>query len=518
MLIVSGTSRAENRRALAEQSRKPRVPVGLIIQHSRLGLESLTWREYWSPCRAFFEVDLRLVQRLNRLKKAWYHILQHPSDRLCQMTYCWRYFGLLHHSMRIAKEEPDRPDPLEALETILGFEAFPLRVSPEPGIAACTIASRNPLFVLGQLAADPTVPTPRHIPLLRPRGQEDLFYHYRQLQISGTPAQRILVCPAVEMPRRARSFIPIDRLNRLLSERPDPYWRPRARLLAKRIFKPLLEARQHNGTSHEALLSVLDLGAGTGHLLAKSWTYLSRIQDSLPLASFHYVDANPPAFGRSFGLSRGQAGVTHVEWSTADYRALADNDVWLEKNGPFDWVLACRILDNFSNFMIENIGAAEDVAEVSLDCLPHRCLAPHAQPEGIRRLQVSTVRRQYNGGIIYPQYSLRDYFNGLLALQNGSIEVANDHTWYLPVRRFNPASLITPSGRSLVGQLMKVSRALIVEDVDAQPEHLIQHKAEFGLPGTAAVFCTNDGFRTEANQFVVTSLEWASHIKGQRLW
>ena len=161
------------------------------------------------------------------------------------------------------------------------------------------------------------------------------------------------------------------------------------------------------------------------------------MQDSLPLASFHYADANPPAFGRSFGLSRDQAGVTHVEWATADYRALADDDVWLEKNGPFDWVLASRILDNFSNFMIENIEASEGLAEVSLDCLPHRCLAPHAQPEGIRRLQVSTVRRQCNGGSIYPQYSLRDYFAGLLALQNGSIEVGNDHAWYLPVRRFN---------------------------------------------------------------------------------
>jgi hypothetical protein len=517
MLIVSGTSRAENRRDLAQQCGIPRVPVRLVIQRSRLGLESQTWRDYWQPCRPFFEVDLSLVQRLNRLKKAWRLLLQYPSDRLSQMSYCWRYFGLLHHTIRIAREEPTRPDPMEALATIIGFESFLLEAPGESGTAACTITSRNPLFLLGQLAVEPTVPTPRHVPLLRPSGLKDLCYHYRQLQISGTPSQRIFVCPAVEMPQRASSFVPIDRLNRLVSDRPDPYWKPRARLLAKRILKPLLESRRSDDPNDGLPVSILDLGAGTGHLLAKSWTYLSRLKGSVPAASFHFMDANPPAFGRSFGLSRDQAGITHVEWTTASYRALADDDAWLKKNGPFDWVFACRILDNASNFLIEPIGVS-DGGSPSLDCLPHRCLAPHAQPEGLPRLMVSTVRRERNGGTLYPQYSLRDYFASLLALQNGSWDSVGEDLWYLPVRRFNPAALITPSGRSLLAQLMKVSQAVIVEDVDARPEHLRQHKVEFGLPGTAAVFCKDDGFRTEANQFVVTTPEKAACIRGERLW
>jgi hypothetical protein len=517
MLIVSGKSRAENRRDLAKQCGAPRVPIRLVIQRSRLGLESLSWRDYWQPVRPFFEVDLRLVQRLNRLKKAWRLLLQHPSDRLAQMTYCWRYFGLLHHTIRIAREEPARPDPMETLATIIGFESFVLEAPGESGTAACTITSRNPLFLLGQLAVEPMVPTPRHVPLLRPSGLKDLCYHYWQLQISGTPPQRIFVCPAVEMPQRASSFVPIDRLNRLVSDRPDPYWKPRARLLAKRILKPLLESRRNDDQGDSLPVSILDLGAGTGHLLAKSWTYLASLNESVPTASFHFVDANPPAFGRSFRLSRDQAGVTHVEWTTANYRALADDDAWLKKNGPFDWVFACRILDNASNFLIEPIGAS-DVGSHSLDCLPHRCLAPHAQPGGLHRLMVSSVRRKCNGGTVYPQFSPRDYFAGLLALQSGSWGSVGEDCWYLPVRRFNPAALITPSGRSLLAQLMKVSHAVIVEDVDARPEHLRQHKVEFGLPGTAAVFCKDDGFRTDANQFVVTTPEKAACIRGERLW
>ena len=518
MLIVSGTSRAENRRELARQCCQPRVPVRLVIQRSRLGLESLLWREYWQPCRAFFEVDLRLVQRLNRLKKAWQNVLQYPADRLCQMTYCWRYFGLLHHAMRIVSQEPRRPDLISAIRRIVGFEAFPLEALGNVGTAACTVTSRNPVFLLGQLAVDPTVPTPRHVPLLMPSGQDNVYYHYRQLQISGTPAQRILVYPAVDLPHRADSFVPIDRLARLVSERPDPYWKPRARLLARRILSPLLDVRNEGGTRDLGAVSILDLGAGTGQLLAKAWTYLERMKGLLPQASFHFVDANPPAFGRSFGLSRDRAGVTHVEWTTADYRALADDDQWLQENGPFDWIFACRVLDNASNFMIEPIEQGNEGDDLSFDCLPHRCLAPHCQPDGIRRLRVSTVQRQARGGTIYPQFSLRDYFAGILSLQSESLAVVQDEAWHLPVRRFNPASLTTPSGRSLLAQLMKVSRAVIIEDVDARGDHLRQHKAQFGLPGTAAVFCTDDGFRTKANQFVVTSPQWADCIRGERLW
>lgn len=519
MLIVSGASREENRRDLARQFCQARVPIRLSIQKSRLVLESLLWREYWQPAIAFFEVDLRLKQRLNRLKKAWLNILQHPGDRLCQMTYCWRYFGLLHHALRIAKNEPSRPGALPAIRQIIGFESFLIDAVGETGMAGCTVTSRNPLFLVGQLAVDPTVPTPRHVPLLMPTGQNDAFYLYRQLQLSGTPAARILASPAVDLPHRANSFVPIDRLTRLVSERADPYWKPRAKLLARRLLAPLLLARRAAQTDSEPL-AILDLGAGTGQLVAKAWTYLERMSASpLPSASLHFVDSNPPAFGRSFGLARDRSGISHVEWTTADYRALADDDPWLQKCGPFDWVFACRVLDNASNFMIERIddcGINDD--ELSLDVLPHRCLAPRSQPDGIRRLLVSTVRRYASGGTVFPQFSLRDYFAGIFAIQSGTFDHLCDAAWYLPVRRFNPAALITPSGRSLIAQLMKASRAVIIEDIDAEPGHLKQHKDQFGLAGTAAVFCTRDGFSTEANYFVITSPEWALHIRGERLW
>jgi hypothetical protein len=387
-------------------------------------------------------------------------------------------------------------------------------------MAACTVTTRNPVFLLGQMAVDPMVPTPRHVPLLMPSEQDDSFYHYRQVLISGTPTQRILVNPAVNLPHRASSFIPIDCLTRLVSERADPYWKPRAKLLARRLLVSLLRARGESPAARSEPLCILDLGAGTGQLVAKAWTYLGRMSAGpLPTASFHLVDSNPPAFGRSFGLTRDRTGVSHVEWTTADYRALADDDQWLQKCGPFDWVFACRVLDNTNNFLIERLDdSCGDPDGLSFDALPHRCLAPRCQPDGIRRLMVSTVRRQACGGTIYPQFSLRDYFGAILGILSGTLEHVRDDAWYLPVRHFNPASLITPGGRSLLAQLMKVSRAVIIEDVDVEPEYLTQHRAQFGLPGTAAVFCTRDGFNTEAKYYVVTSPEWAQHVRGERLW
>lgn len=39
--------------------------------------------------------------------------------------------------------------------------------------------------------------------------------------------------------------------------------------------------------------AILDLGAGTGQLVAKAWTYLGRmIASPLPAAAFHFVYTN----------------------------------------------------------------------------------------------------------------------------------------------------------------------------------------------------------------------------------
>ena len=86
------------------------------------------------------------------------------------------------------------------------------------------------------------------------------------------------------------------------------------------------------------------------------------------------------------------------------------------------------------------------------------------------------------------------------------------------VRRFNPAALITPSGRSVINQVCRVASCLVIEDVDLEPEHLRAHRASFGLTGHAAVRCAGDGFLTRAHQYVIGRPEQVQRIKGERLW
>jgi len=51
MLIVSGTSRADNRRELARQASAPLVPVRLVVRRSQCGLASSFWCDQHIACR-----------------------------------------------------------------------------------------------------------------------------------------------------------------------------------------------------------------------------------------------------------------------------------------------------------------------------------------------------------------------------------------------------------------------------------------------------------------------------------
>ena len=150
-----------------------------MIDRSPPTLEGESWYAYWRPCRPFFEVDRRLVDRINQLKKAWLAILRRPTCRRRQRNYCWRYFCLLHHTLRIAREDPERGDPIGVLRRIVGFEAYTIEVRGRPGVAAGLVGSRNPVFLLGRLPADAPLQSPRHAPLVMPTGAPSPFYGYR---------------------------------------------------------------------------------------------------------------------------------------------------------------------------------------------------------------------------------------------------------------------------------------------------------------------------------------------------
>ncbi len=117
-----------------------------------------------------------------------------------------------------------------------------------------------------------------------------------------------------------------------------------------------------------------------------------------------------------------------------------------------------------------------------------------------------------------PQLSLSEYFGAMRAVMMQNLDAVDLSSCYLPILRFNPAPLTTCSGRSILAQLMKTASAIVIEELDLMPEHLQTHREQFGLGGTAAIHCVADGFVTEAQQYVVISVELADRIPGNRLW
>jgi hypothetical protein len=66
--------------------------------------------------------------------------------------------------------------------------------------------------------------------------------------------------------------------------------------------------------------------------------------------------------------------------------------------------------------------------------------------------------------------------------------------------------------------LLRVAKAIVIEDMDLRPEHLTMHKQHFDLSATTAVLCCADGFATEARHYVITRPGYAAGLRGVRLW
>lgn len=522
MLVATRRTRAENRWQLRKELRKPAIPVRLTITGGRVVTEWASWRTFWQPAWDFFAVDLRLVQRLNRLKRAWLGVLERALSVERLRTYCWRYFGLLYHALRLACEEPERPDPLPALRRILGFETFTVQHLGQSGAACGLFASRNPIFLLGRLPTEAPLPTPRHVLLALPCDAPYPFYGYRQLHL-GKEHAPLLLLPTVELSARPTSFGVIDRMARLLSKQADPYCKSRARMLARRAVLPLMRAwmKCYDMALARRDVSILDLGAGTGHLAAATWRQVTRCLRGTPTPSvaLHFVDASEPCFGRSFGLSRDTERINHIEWAKADCRSLLDDDQWLHSQRRIDLVLMCRLLGNTSNMMIEDTEDLAEGMEVKFDaCNPCVCLASRRQPDGIHQLQLNTARRTLRGGTTMPQFSLAWYFAAMRAVMAANPQAARPEALPMPIRRFNPAALITATGRSVLGQLLRVSSAVVIEDVDLRAEHLLEHHRQFVLADAMAVQCVGDGFRTQARHFIVARQHPSLALRRERLW
>lgn len=502
MLLVANTSSARNRTALLELLSTEMVPVRLELKKAQVRLELIRWRDFWKPAIPFFECDARLVQRLNRLKRTWQNLIARPARVERQRQFAWRYFGLLHHSLQIAKAEPGRPAPLAAIERLIAFETFTCEAAESEGVCAATATHRNPLWALASVSRSSPLPSPRRVPTLRPIGGDPAgYYHYRQIALDPSRNAHLLLHPAIEASQRLTSFDPIERALRLCGSNSDPYARERANLVTRRLGHDFLASLEQNNSA----MSIIDIGAGTGHLAARVFR-----ESKLSVESIHFVDAHPPCSGRSFGTRGCPTDLPAIEWTVADYRELLDREAWLARNQHYAIAFVCRLFDNLSTFDFCEFDSETE------DELPHKSLAPRAV---VSDLRVSATRSALAGGVAILQDPFRDYFAAMKVLLRQDAHAVGERTRVMPIRRFNPAALTTRNGKSVLSQLLRVARVLFIDDMDLSEEDLLQHRLRFGLDGTGAISLEGDGHRTESKSFLLgRAADLALVQKGRRLW
>lgn len=521
-LSIPRTIRQLNCRQFVRELGQEKLISKVNLHNDRIHIESLAWRDYWRQAMPFIGHHRRLHYRLNRLKNAWRNLLRCPKNRLNQVMYCWSYFSLLHHCLILARRESQHTSCLSALSCIIGLESFTIHEKSEDSCAAGIIASRNPVYLLGRLSPAPPLPTAKHVPLVLPCGWEEPFYHYRRLTLTGRRSEQLLMFPSVRMIKRPVSFRLINRLSQALRWNPDPYYGSRASTFTARILHPLFNAQLDAiGCRKASLFRILDLGAGTGQFILAALSKLRHLSArySASSISLHFVDSTGPQpigwrlDAEHHTLLRGS------EWISADYRELIDDHDWLVRNGSFDVAVISRVLDCFSFFSIEPARLDSfNIKKAYETFAPAYCLSPQREPYGLANLAVKTVRCRENNGFFMPQWSLSEYFAAIQAIMLRDLRNLNENTSCLPLRRFNPASLFTKAGSSIIVEILRVAYSLVIDDHDLTPADLLDHRRSLGLHNTAAVQVVGGGRRIGPHQLIITKPEIADKLEGRRLW
>jgi hypothetical protein len=150
--------------------------------------------------------------------------------------------------------------------------------------------------------------------------------------------------------------------------------------------------------------------------------------------------------------------------------------------------------------------------------LPTECLATGgAGPEA---LVVSPSRIAVGQGHIVALASLTEFYRALhLASSPAEGSEEQDKGVWLPLRAFDPDSLVTSNGASALSRLLDHCDYLIVEDADLRPRDLVEHLRAFSLQDVAVEDITGVMHLTGNYAYVL----WrrgrrAPELGGERLW
>jgi hypothetical protein len=88
VLIACRTSRQANRRTLAAATHRAEIPTDVTIQRTEPVVRSVSWSEYWRPCRDYFEAEY--IRVLDNNGSGYFQQLGQPEHLVGHM----QQFGL----------------------------------------------------------------------------------------------------------------------------------------------------------------------------------------------------------------------------------------------------------------------------------------------------------------------------------------------------------------------------------------------------------------------------------------
>jgi hypothetical protein len=496
-----------------------------------------TWHKYWEPVTPLLSpLGLNTLENLRKARRKY---IRTRFSHETMMGYCFSYFCLLVEVLNNPKITSNNKSFLNLLSRILGFENFTIRwASGSAGLACGTSTTRNPCYLLAKIKQPQTNDDPKFLaiitsPNIAHSEKSRLFYHYRQHKIDGEFGISLLLYPAAALSERANSFTLIESLTSGFSDKTDPRSKQRSQILADSAISPFLTklfSKTDSDFAHE--VNFVDIGSGNGALVSNIWRQMIKIKPHIAqnyklACSMVGLRVQNPLRHFNKGSLRGT--ISYLDYSQTDYLQWLQEQKLTHGDHKFDVALICRLLNNLSKFelscsndwrVIHKLG---DKGLGKTDWLnrrfdPHNCLNPDnlsAKHIFLKNSNVSLLKF----GKSFRHLSLSNYYKGLqLLCNNGVSRIGDSNAVYFPIRRFNPASLQLPNGKSSLEKLCNLAKLVVIEDVDLTKKDLIRHLVEFDLENIAASHVNKHNRLNSASIFCLCKKELADLLPGKKIW